>query len=181
MCIRDSSKIIAVASKKHEKKLKEYGADEVFDYHDADVIQQIKSKYNNIQKLVDCVSTPPTLNQTYKCAADNLPATVLQLITMTKDDIKEEDRRDDVDVIGTIIYMAYGKPVPFGPVTFPASESYRKAAIDAVKFINPKILNGEIHHIPIKIYKNGLKDVPQLTDDIRHNRNSGEKLVAAMQ
>ncbi|CCC71119.1 hypothetical protein NCAS_0G02320 [Naumovozyma castellii] len=174
------SKIIVVASRKHEKKLKEYGADELFDYHDADVIQQIKSKYNNIQTLVDCVSNETTIQQTYKCAAEKLPSTVLQLTILSEKDIKEEDRRSNVKITGTLLYLSGGHDVPFGSMTLPASQEYREATIKAVKFVTPKILNGEIHHIPIKIYKNGLRDVPQLTDDIKNNRNSGEKLVATL-
>lgn len=38
------TKIIVVASRKHEKLLKEYGADELFDYHDIDVVEQIKTQ-----------------------------------------------------------------------------------------------------------------------------------------
>ncbi|CCD25614.1 uncharacterized protein NDAI_0F02960 [Naumovozyma dairenensis CBS 421] len=172
------SKIIVVASKKHEKVLKSYGADELFDYHDEDVIEQITKKYNNIQQLVDCVSNPTTIQQTYKCAAKDAPATVLQLVTLTEKDIKEEDRRPNVKIEGTLLYMAGGNAVPFGSMTLPASPEYRQAAIDFIRFINPKLNNGEIHHIPIKVYKNGLEGAIQLTDDIKHDRNSGEKLVA---
>lgn len=95
------SKIIVVASRKHEKLLKEYGADELFDYHDADVIEQIKKKYNNIPYLVDCVSNTETIQQVYKCAADDLDATVVQLTVLTEKDIKEEDRRQNVSIEGT--------------------------------------------------------------------------------
>lgn len=172
------SKIIVVASKKHESKLKEYGADELFDYHDEDVIEKIKAKYPNIQHLVDCVSNATTIQQTYKCASETEEATVLQLVIFTIKDIKPEDRRDKRKIIGTLLYKAGGKPVPFGTFTLPADPEYRKATHEVIEYLNPKLINGDIHHIPIKVYQNGLDDVPQLTDDIKNNRNSGEKLVA---
>lgn len=174
------SKIIVVASKRHEAKLKEYGADDVFDYHDVDVIEQIKSKYKDIQRLVDCVSTSTTIQQTYRCAAENLPATLLHLTSLSASDIDAKYRRDNIKITNTMLYMAEGEDIPFGKITLPACPEYREATIKAIKFVNPKILNGEIHHIPIKIYKNGLKDLPQLTEDIKHGVNSGEKLVATI-
>lgn len=171
------SKIIVVASKKHEAHLKSYGADELFDYHDADVIAQIKAKYPNIQHLIDCVSNTTTIQQVYKSASDSLPATVLQLVTFTINDIKPEDRRDNVKIIGTLLYVAAGHDVPFGKMVLPKDPVYRASAINFIKFINPRLDSGEIHHIPIKVYK-GLEGAVQLTDDIKNDRNSGTKLVA---
>lgn len=172
------SKIIVVASKKHEAKLKEYGADELFDYHDEDVVEKIKAKYPNIRDLVDCVSNATTIQQTYKCGSETEETTVLQLVIFTIKDIKPEDRRDNKKIIGTLLYKAGGHPVPFAGFTLPADPAYRKATAEVIAYLNPKLDNGDIHHIPIKVYENGLEDIPQLTDDIKNNRNSGEKLVA---
>lgn len=83
------TKIIVVASKKHEAQLTAHGADKVFDYHVADVIEQIKAKYPNIQHLINGASTKDTLNQVYRCAADNEPANVLQLMFYTIENIKK--------------------------------------------------------------------------------------------
>lgn len=38
--------------------------------------------------------------------------------------------------------------------------------------------NGELHHIPIWVYNNNLESAVKISDDIKNNRNSGEKLVA---
>ena len=176
--INGYSKIIVVASKKHEQILKEYGADELFDYHDEDVIEQIKSKYPNIQHLVDCVSNTTTIQQTYKCASEDHEATILQLVTLSIKDIQPEDRRDNKKIIGTLLYKAGGRDVPFGNFTLPADPEYRKDTAEVIKFLNAKLDKGDIHHIPIKVYPNGLYDIPQILDDIENNRNSGEKLVA---
>ncbi|CAI4051585.1 hypothetical protein SUVZ_14G1890 [Saccharomyces uvarum] len=174
------TKIIVVASRKHEKRLKEYGADELFDYHDADVIEQIKKKYNNITYLVDCVSDIGTLQQVYQCAADELDATVIELTSLADKDVKKEIRKQNISIDGTLLYFVFGNDIQFGNVTLPADPEYKTAGIKFIKFINSKINDGEIHHIPVKIYKNGLDDIPQLLDDIKHGRNSGEKLVAVL-
>ena len=173
------SKIVVVASRKHEAQLKAYGADELFDYHDADVIDQIKAKYPNIQHLIDCVSNPQTIQQVYKCASDSKPATVLQLVTFSIKDIKPEDRRDNVKSIGTLLYVAAGHDVPFGTMTLPKDLVYREDTAKFIHFINPKLQSGDIHHIPVKIY-HGLEGAVQITDDIKNDRNSGEKLVSVL-
>ena len=174
------TKIIVVASQKHEKQLKEYGADELFDYHDSDVVEQIKRKYNNIPYLVDCVANLNTLEQVYRSAADKLDATIIELTNLNVENVKEEYRRQNVTIAKTSLYAIGGHEVPFGKFTFPADLECKKAAIRLVKFLNPKIKEGEIHHIPVKVYKKGLYDVPQLLDDIRNNKNSGKKLVAVL-
>ena len=173
------TKIVVVASKKHEKQLKAYGAEELFDYHDADVIEQIRTKYPNLQHLIDCVSNKQTIQQVYKCASHDAPATVLQLVTYSIKDIKEEDRRENVKITGTLLYVAAGHDVPFGSFTIPKDLVYREDTRKFIKFINPKLLAGDIHHIPVKIYK-GLESAIQITDDIKNDRNSGTKLVAVL-
>ncbi|CAF1552355.1 BDC_1c_G0006490.mRNA.1.CDS.1 [Saccharomyces cerevisiae] len=174
------TKIIVVASRKHEKLLKEYGADELFDYHDIDVVEHIKHKYNNISYLVDCVANQNTLQQVYKCAADKQDATVVELTNLTEENVKKENRRQNVTIDRTRLYSIGGHEVPFGGITFPADPEARRAATEFVKFINPKISDGQIHHIPARVYKNGLYDVPHILEDIKIGKNSGEKLVAVL-
>ncbi|GMM54106.1 hypothetical protein DAKH74_007220 [Maudiozyma humilis] len=173
------SKIVVVASRKHEAQLKAYGADELFDYHDADVIDQIKSKYPNIQHLIDCVSNAETIQQVYKCASEREPATLLQLTDNSIENIKPEDRRDNVKIIDTKLYLISGHDAQFGPIFVPKDLVYRKSAITFINFITPKLHNGGIHHIPVKIY-HGLEGAAQLTDDIQNGNYSGEKLVSVL-
>ncbi|CAI4309924.1 AGA_1a_G0006420.mRNA.1.CDS.1 [Saccharomyces cerevisiae] len=144
------TKIIVVASRKHEKLLKEY---------------------------VDCVANQNTLQQVYKCAADKQDATVVELTNLTEENVKKENRRQNVTIDRTRLYSIGGHEVPFGGITFPADPEARRAATEFVKFINPKISDGQIHHIPARVYKNGLYDVPRILEDIKIGKNSGEKLV----
>ncbi|SMN18389.1 similar to Saccharomyces cerevisiae YNL134C Putative protein of unknown function with similarity to dehydrogenases from other model organisms [Maudiozyma saulgeensis] len=172
------SKIIAVASKKHEKQLKEYGADEIFDYHDADVIQQIKAKYPNITTLLDCVSSETTLNQTYQCASETSKATVMNYMGLTIDAIKPEFKRENVDVTSTIIYLSLGYDVPLFGSVIPKDDAYRAHVVEFIKQINPHFLKGEFHHIPVKVYQNGLEGAVQIVKDIQAGKTSGEKFVS---
>ncbi|SMN22856.1 similar to Saccharomyces cerevisiae YCR102C Putative protein of unknown function, involved in copper metabolism [Maudiozyma saulgeensis] len=172
------TKIISVASRKHEKQLLSYGADEVFDYHDSDVITQIKNKYNNIQQLFDCVSTLDTLQQVYQCAPDSLDAIVVNFTSKFINDIKPELRRANVNVTRTVVYLSLGYDVFMAGNKIPADPQYKSDMAQFTTEINPKILNGEFHHPPIVVYKNGLQGAIELTRDIQNGVNEGKKLVA---
>lgn len=174
------SKIIVVASKKHEEKLKGYGADELFDYHDKDVIEQIKAKYNYLPKLIDAVSAPESFTEVYKLGSSDKPTTLLQLTTMSEELIEKKDRNPNVKVEGALLYLISGTEVPFGRFTVPASPSFRADVIKFIKFIGPKIDAGEIHHIPIKIFQNGLEDVPAILKGIEKGENANTKFVTVL-
>lgn len=174
------AKIITVASKDHEDLLRHYGADVIYDYHDKDVLDQIKSNHNDITFLVDAVSSEETINQVYKCASPNSPATVLQLEYLNIEQIEPKVRRDDVKMIGTLIYLISGYEVKIGDYHFPANPQFRKDLIRYIKFINPKLIEGEIHHIPTKLYHHGLADIPMFTEMIKHGKNNGYKLVTSL-
>ncbi|CAL9733312.1 hypothetical protein MOSE0_A03004 [Monosporozyma servazzii] len=172
-------RVIVVASKKHEAKLKEYGVDELFDYHDADVIDQIKAKYTDLVWLLDCVSTPDTLNQLYQCASTDHKATVFNYMGLTIDAIKPELRKENVTIDDTLIYSCLGFDVTLGDDwVVPADPKYRQSVIEFVQFASDKLINGSLKHTPIKVYKNGLESTIQIMQDLEDGKNSGEKLVA---
>lgn len=174
------TKIVTVASKKHEKLLKSYGADDVFDYHDAGVIEQIKSKYPNLQHVIDAVGSEDSIPEAYKVTADSLPATLLEVVPMTIESIPEEIRKDNVKIDITLLYRASGQEILLGATRFPASPEYHEATVKFVKFINPHLNNGDIHHMNIKVFSNGLDDVPALTEGIKEGKNKNVKYVARL-
>lgn len=174
------SKILVVASNKHEAFLKNLGVDQLFDYHDADVIDQIKSSYPDILHVVDGVSEQNTLRQCYKVTSDQSPATVVQLTNMTVASIPESERKSNVAIDGTLLYLAANSEVPFGSVTIPANPEYAKAASKFIAFINSHVEAGEIQHMPIHVFPNGLADVPELTNGIKEGKNSGVKYVTRL-
>lgn len=176
-----STDIVVVASKKNEHQLRAIGATDVFDYHDSDVIKQITDKYSNIQYLFDCVSNQQTINQVYRCADSTATATVLNYMGMDINAIEPEIRKNNVKVDGNILYLALGSKVVYGDRVFEPNLSYRKVIIDFIKIVNPKLNSGELHHMPIRVYRNGLDSTLQIMKDIREGKNSGGiKLVATL-
>ncbi|CEP61828.1 uncharacterized protein LALA0_S04e01640g [Lachancea lanzarotensis] len=172
------SKIVVVASKKHTPLLTHYGADEVFDYHDDDVIEQITKKYGGFKALVDGVSSPSTFKQLYKLAAEG--ATIVPLMLYSEKDIPESERKKDIKIDGALLYLASGHEVPFGSITIPANPEYKVEVARFIKFSEQRLKDGKLHHIAIRNYEGGLKAVPQILDDIKNGVNSGEKLVASL-
>ena len=174
------TKIIAVASRSHEAMLRTFGADDVFDYHDADVVQQIRAKYPDIQHLVDAVSEQSTIRQVYKCASETLPVTIMQLVFLSIEDIEPHDRRDNVKIISTLIYSVTGDEVPIGDYTFPPNPIYRRDVARFVNFIAPHIQQGGIYNMPVRITRQGLDNAPELIDLLRKGKVRGEKLVSVL-
>lgn len=173
-------KIIVVASKVHNEQLTKYGADIIYDYHEKDVVEKIQSNHKDLTYLIDAVSNEQTINQVYKCTSKEAPATIIQLEYLNIEQITPEERRDNVKIIGTLIYLVSGYKVKVGSYKFPANPQYRKDIIKFIKFINPKIINGEIHHIPIKLYDQGLEDIPKMMEKVKEGHNNGEKLVTVL-
>lgn len=174
------TKIIAVASKSNEAILKSYGADDVFDYKDPEVIKQIKSKYTNIRHVIDGVSNQESFAQAYRTTADEGDSVLLQLTMLSIKDIPEAERKDNVKIDDVVVYLSSGEEVPFGAITIPAVPAYRTATVAFIDFIAPHVQNGSIRHIPIKVFPNGLDDVPTLTQGIREGKNQGVKFVARL-
>lgn len=173
-------RVIVVASKKHGKKLKNYGATEVFDYHDSDIVQQIKSGYHDITWLIDCVSSPETFNQLYRCAPTDTKSIIFNYSAMDGNSIKPELRHGNVTFDRTMIYAAFGYEVQLGQMVFPVNQEYRKVIINYVEFINNKLATGLLQHIPIKVYKNGFNATIQIMEDLKNGKSSGEKLVTIL-
>ncbi|CAL9738059.1 hypothetical protein MOSE0_N02278 [Monosporozyma servazzii] len=173
------TKIIVVASKKHEALLKSFGADEVFDYHDEDIVEQITSKYDNLQTLMDCRSLPETINQTYQCASKTGKVILMEYVPDFVNCIEEKNKRDNVEITTTSLYQMNDIPLTLGSSSIPTDLNYRAKIIECIKFFNPRFVNGDIKHTPLKIYK-GLNGAIKMVDDIRQNKNSGMKFVSVL-
>ena len=174
------SRVIVVASKKHEARLRKFGADEIYDYHDEDVVAQIARDHPNLYHLVDAVSVPETLRLVYKLAPTSAPVKLVQLTHMSaKGTIPEDELKSNVEVGNTMLYQISGEDATIGKITHPASPAYRKQAISFVDFITPKIADGSILHIPVKVSQ-GLESVPSIIRDIKQGKTDGHKLVAKL-
>lgn len=87
------SRVITTASPIHHDFLRSLGADAVFDYHDSDVVDQIKAGGANIHYALDTVGNEQTFQSVYDATADIKDATIDNLLILTPDKIKTVESR----------------------------------------------------------------------------------------
>ena len=173
------SKIIAVASRKHESLLKSYGADDVFDYHDSDVIDQIKAKYPVIPHLLDLISTEQTFKQVYECAPETGDAVLINFFRGSIEYIPEGERKQNVKVLDNAVFLSLGHDLTIGGYHIKADLKQAATIHKFAREINPKLINGDFCAPEVKVYR-GLEGTIQIMDDLEAGKASGNKLCAVM-
>lgn len=180
--IKGFKNVVTIASSKHESLLKSYGVLENFDYKTENFLDEIIKKYPKITNIMDAVSSMETFSNSYETAKKLFINEKVQVVNLMNYDVSKiaEDKRDEskVTVSSTLLYLATGLPVPFGPVTVPANAHYRKVAVENIPKLNKIINNGSLKSISIKIQdKTGLEGAAEAVDGVRTGKNSGEKFV----
>lgn len=169
-------KVITTASSKHHDFLKSLGADEVFDYHDPTVIEQIKRAGGaNINYALDTVSNEQTFQSVYDATAETENANIDNLLFLELNQIKTDPSRK-VNSTKTLVDSVNGKDVDFNGLVIPSS-------IELVKTYNEfwfKVLPpyvSKIKHADLKVLNPGLESANEALDLLRHNKISGKKVV----
>ncbi|AQZ17468.1 hypothetical protein BZL39_M00180 [Zygosaccharomyces parabailii] len=103
--------IIAVASKKHEKILKRYGADSVYDYHDNDVIAKITQAYPNIKHFIGAVSDGKSLIRDVTRCASKEQSVIIQLTNFFDVGALLGIKEENIKIESTLVYLITGHDV----------------------------------------------------------------------
>lgn len=168
--------VISVASKKHSNLIKTFGADHLIDYHDLDVIQQIKNIDPNITMALHTIGGTPTLQLTHDSVSDSLPTKIDSLVVSNFETI--ENHKANVEFSMTRAFTANGNEAKYNNGSkFPATPGIKEAILEFMPIIQNLINNNEIKHIPIRIQPNGLNGINDGLKVIREGSLSGEKLV----
>lgn len=170
-------KIIVTALKKHELYLKSLGATVVVDYHDSDVIDQIKKLgEGNIKYALDAVSEVFTYQQVYDATYGSGEVHIDNLLFRGPQDLKLDDRKDKVHFYATLVYQANGDVIEFGPAKFSLTPE-KLARYNAFwKNVNPLVTS--LQHPKLRVLKKGLDSVND-SFVIIHNGVTAEKVVWA--
>ncbi|CAG84311.2 DEHA2A00682p [Debaryomyces hansenii CBS767] len=168
--------VISVASKKHATLIKGFGADYLIDYHDSNVMQQIKNIDPNITMALHTIGGIATLQLTHDSVSDVMPTKIDSLVASNFEAIKNP--KSNVEFTMTRAFTANGNEARYnnGSV-FPAIPGIKEAMLEFIPTIQKSINNNEIKHIPIKIQPNGLNGINDGLKLIREGEISGEKLV----
>ncbi|THV06348.1 GroES-like protein [Dendrothele bispora CBS 962.96] len=159
-------RVIATASPRHFDRLKKLGADEVFDYRDPEVTKKIRASANGkLKHAVDCISegsTPQLISDSLSPEGGTVSA-ILEYETV----------RPEVKVVFSLGYYLFGKPLgDFTPTT-----GMTDFGTTSSKLISKLLAEGKIVPAPLKIYPNGLADVPEGLEFMKSGKVSGEKIV----
>jgi NADPH:quinone reductase-like Zn-dependent oxidoreductase len=159
--------VIATASPRNFDLLRKLGADQVFDYNEADVGAKIRKATNNKLKLVfDCISE----HNSFEISAAALSSEgghLSALLPVTN------FPRDDVKTNFTFAYNALGEKysdkMPASQTDYEFGSKFWKVAEDLIN-------SGKIKAHPVEV-RRGLAGVPQGLQDLKDNKVSGVKLV----
>jgi NADPH:quinone reductase-like Zn-dependent oxidoreductase len=159
--------VIATASPHNFDLLRNLGADQVFDYKEADVGAKIRKATNDRLKLVfDCIAEGSSFEIT--AAAISSSGGHMSALLPVKD-----YPRDDVKTQFTFAYTALGEK--YSDRVQASQEDYEfgtKFWKQAEEWFN----SGKVKAHPVEVRK-GLEGVPQGLQDLKDNKVSGVKLV----
>ncbi|CUM49346.1 unnamed protein product [Debaryomyces fabryi] len=168
--------VITTASSKHHDFLKSLGADKVFDYHDSDVIEQIKKAGgSNIRYALDTVSNEQTFQSVYDATADSRDVSIDNLLSLSASNIKTDDSRH-VSFHATLVYCVDGNDAKMGRSSVPSSPELVKDYNDFWFNIIPQYIP-KIKHSNLKVLKSGLQSASEALELLREDKVNGQKVV----
>lgn len=169
-------KVITTASSKHHDYLRSLGADEVFDYRNSDVTEQIrKVGGGNIRYALDTVSDLQTFQSVYDATSDSNETNIDNLLFLQPDQIKVDNSRK-VNFSTSLAYCVDGNDANMGELVVPSSpelvEEYNDFWFNVIPEYIPKI-----RHSNLKVLKSGLASTNEALELLRENKVSGQKVV----
>lgn len=165
-------KVVTTASPRSHDLVKEYGADDVFDYRSPTAVEDIIRAYPNIDRAMDCFSEG---GSTEFCAKvlHNSRGRVVTLLDPGKTDI------DGVEIDFMLAYSVFNQEFqwlpPFGPkfARKPADHEALRRFYGALSDISKQLKTP-----PLKKIDGGLEGLPAGLDLLRQGKVSGTKLVS---
>lgn len=167
-------KVVTTASPKSHDLVKEYGADDVFDYRSPTAVEDIIRAYPNIDRAVDCFSEGASTEFCADVVRKNR-GWVVTLLDAGKKDL------DGVRVDFLLAYSVFNAEFqwlpPLGPKFHkrPADHEAFRRFYAALPEIAPKLKVP-----PLKRLDGGLESLPTGLDLLRQGKVSGTKLVATI-
>lgn len=169
-------KVISIASKKHEELIKSLGADHLIDYHDLNVVEQVKAIDPDITIALHTVGDNSTIQLVHDIVSDKFPTKVDSLVIPNFENIA--NLKSNVTFSMTRAFIGNGKDVIYNNGSkFVSVPGIRETVLEFVPRIQKLINNKTIKHIPIKIQPGGLNEVNEGLSLVKEGKISGQKLV----
>ncbi|AOA62388.1 hypothetical protein PP7435_CHR2-0673 [Komagataella phaffii CBS 7435] len=173
-------KVLATASRKNFEKLQAIGADKVFDYHDADVFDQIKAFAGEDLTYTYLTAGDENL---YKEAYNVLPEKAhsyldnIQVIFPSALTELGVELNKNVKLSSTLAYTTLGEDQHFPGFDFNAEPGAKESHLEFWSYVSKYVHNGEIIPIEAKILGNGLEHAEEAAVLLKDGKVSAQKLV----
>lgn len=167
-------KVVTTASPRSHDLVKQYGADDVFDYRSPTAVEDIIRAYPNIDRAMDCFSEGDSTEFCAKVVRES-QGQVVTLLDSRKTDI------DGVKVEFILAYSVFNKEFqwlpPFGPkfARIPSDNEALRRFYSALPDISKQLKAPPLNHID-----SGLENLTIGLDLLRQGRVSGTKLVTRL-
>lgn len=169
-------KVITTASPKNHEFLKSLGADEVFNYRDPDVVEQIRKVGGaNIPYALGAVSTLDSLQAVYDSTSETKEVHIDNLLLLSLEQIKTDESRN-VKGTNTMVYAVEGVDTVVSNRAFSTSKELVDTFNDYWFNVLPQYIT-KIKHSNLKVLKPGLESASEALDLLRNLKVSGQKIV----
>jgi len=168
--------VVTVCSPRHFELCKSIGADHVFDYHDADISEKIKSAVPNIEHVFDCIGAE-TSSET---ASKSLASSEAILCTVRPGKALTDNVPSHVKVTDVLVWTAFLKDHQYKEFKYPASIEDHELSAELYQKTPGWLKDGTLQTNPSKVLPGGLSAVPGGFQMLRDNKIAGFKLVYAL-
>ena len=165
--------VVVSASPRSFDLVKSYGADHVFDYRSPGAAKEIKNKFPNISRALDCYSEG---NSTKFCA-EIIEGNGDKVITLLETKTGIASVKSQMIMSFQLLGKEFAWLPPIGP-KYPASPTERAALARFYKYL-PNVAN-EIKSPPLKVLNGGYDEIIEGLNKIRRGEVSGSKLVVKL-
>lgn len=169
-----NAQVITTASPHSFDLVRQYGADDVFDYHSSTAIEEIIQKYPHIDRAIDCYSEGGSKEFCAKVIHKNR-GKVVTLLDMGKSNV------ESVAFEFLNVFTVFGVPFQIVPPLGPSFAAHPddRAAFARFYAALPELCN-HLKAPPIHTIDGGLHNLTTGLDMLREGKVSGSKLVARL-
>ncbi|KAF4771718.1 hypothetical protein N7455_008284 [Penicillium solitum] len=163
-------KVLTTCSPRNFDLVRSLGADDVYDYKDAQAPAKIrKATDNNLKLVFDCISL-----ESSAAFCDNAISTDGGEYSAL---LSVKINRANVNDRFTLAYTTIGEAFSFGDIPFPAKPEDKAFAEKFIPIAESLLAQGKVKVHPPKVGEHGLKGVIEGLKLLKEDKVSGEKLV----
>jgi len=168
--------VITTASPKNHEFLKSLGADEIYNYHEIDVLEKL-SKYDFTYAL-DIVSSKETFQSVYEATFNSKHVKIDNLLFLGEKDVKSTpNRKGSVEFVpNTLAYIAEGSEMDaYGQHWKISDDTFKKYKEFWYELLPPFV--PQLKHANLKVLKEGFESANEGFQLLKDGKVSAQKIV----